>query len=411
MRSREPRASSQKRIGGFLFLLAAGFWLLASPSVTNAGSLRTLRSAHYNVHTDLDQPLAEEMGRRLDAMYDEYARRLEQFKTADPNQRFEVYLFANRDDYMRLTQNRFPNTGGIFMAGRNLLAAFLEGQGRDGLRRAIQHEAFHQFAFTAISPDLPVWLNEGMAQYFEEGVWTGSSYSIGQVPPRRLRQLQHDMSNKQIVPFRQMLTMTDEQWAANLTSNADKGATQYNQAWAMVHFLVHGSNGNDKYRPRLIDMLKRIHDGAKPTEAFIESFSRNVDGFQARFEEFARKLAPTPEATMVERQDVLADLLTESAREGRRFSDVRSFREEIVVTRARIRYTKGQIKWETSPDVRVYFSDLENRLLDASELYFENRGNAPLPDLVCRSGKLPLRTCFYPANGRIEHEVLYEPSR
>ena len=47
--------------------------------------------------------------------------------------------------------------GGMFLPGRNLLAAFLEGQGRQQLRRTLQHEAFHQFAYNAISPDLPIW--------------------------------------------------------------------------------------------------------------------------------------------------------------------------------------------------------------------------------------------------------------
>ena len=61
------------------------------------------------------------------------------------------------------------NTGGVFMSGRNLLASFLGDLGRDSLRRTLQHEAFHQFAHTVISPDTPVWLNEGLAQVFEEG--------------------------------------------------------------------------------------------------------------------------------------------------------------------------------------------------------------------------------------------------
>ncbi|MDQ3440328.1 MAG: DUF1570 domain-containing protein, partial [Planctomycetota bacterium] len=333
------------------------------------------------------------------------------FGALDPDEKFEVYLFAKRADYMRLTQNRFPNTGGIFMSSRNLLAAYLEGQGRDGLRRAMQHEAFHQFAFAAIGPGLPTWLNEGLAQYFEEGIWTGSQFRFGQIPPRRVRQLRHDLSRKQIVPFRTMLATTDAQWEKTLTGDPDRGATQYNQAWAMTHYLVHGVNGDVKYRPLLIDMLKRIHAGADAQVAFTEAFSPNVDGFQARFEEFAAALAPTPEASMIERQTVLADLLVESARAGKRYPDVRSFRDDVIATNTRLRYEKGQIRWQTAPNQRVYFSDLSDRLLEGNELYFDHRGTSPLPDLVCRAGDaLRLRTRFHDTpGGRIEHEVLCEP--
>jgi hypothetical protein len=410
MKTDQERASMREpvRLGRVTVTCCLALALLAAARV-EAGQLRTLRSAHYLVHTDLEQSLAEELAKRLDAMHDEYARRLVDFTVPHPDAKFEVYLFARRDDFMRLTQNRYPNAGGVFMAGRNLLAGYLEGQGRDGMRRIIQHEAFHQFAFTAISRDLPIWLNEGMAQYFEEGIWTGTHFTFGQVPPRRLRQLQHDRTKKQLMPFRTMLAMTEKEWEKGLISDAARGATQYNQAWAMTHFLVHGANGGDRYRPRLIDMLKRIHAGTPAPDAFTEAFSRNVEGFQARFEEFAAALAATPEATLIERQGVLADLLTESARLGRRYDHVAAFREDVIATGARMRYTKGQIRWETSPDVRVYFADLENRPFEPNELYFDRRGTSPLPDLVCRgTGATRLRTRFYTVGDRIEHEVLCE---
>ena len=413
MNAGERRFGARRAVRASHFLFSA-LCLLFVQQISSAADLRTLRSAHYLIHTDLETSFAEELARRLDAMYDDYSRRLAGFGAIDSNEKFEVYLFANRADYMRLTQNRYPNTGGIFMSSRNLLAAYLEGQGRDGLRRAIQHEAFHQFAFAAIGPGLPTWLNEGLAQYFEEGIWTGAQFRFEQVPPRRVRQLQHDIAKNQLVPFRTMLATTDAQWQATLTGDADRGATQYNQAWAMTHLLIHGSNGDVKYRPLLIDMLKRIHAGADAQVAFAEAFSPNVDGFQARFEEFATKLEPSPEATLIERQTVLADLLVEFARTGKRFGDVRSFREDVIEHDTRLRYEKGQIKWQTSPDQRVYFSDLSGRQLDGNELYFDRRGTSPLPDLVCRaSDALRLRTRFHDAaNGRIEHEVVCElPSR
>src|SRR5687768_11047930 len=108
------------------------------------GEMRVMDTRHYRVHTDLEKTFAEELGKRMDAMYDDYDRRLADF---DPNgeTKFEVYLFKRRDDYLKFTKNKVPNTGGVFMPARNTLAAFLEGQGRDALRRTLQHEAFHQF--------------------------------------------------------------------------------------------------------------------------------------------------------------------------------------------------------------------------------------------------------------------------
>ncbi|HTL29587.1 MAG TPA: DUF1570 domain-containing protein, partial [Tepidisphaeraceae bacterium] len=180
---------------------------------TSAQSMRVLDSRHYHIRTDLDTRLAEDLAQRMDLMFDEYARRLVDFSPpGDGANALQVNLYAKRDDYMKLTSSRFPNTGGVFMPARNLLAAFLETQGRDGLRRTLQHEAFHQFAFTAISPRIPVWLNEGLAQFFEEGIVIDNIVTVGQVPPRRIRQLNADMKAHRLVPFDKFLAMTDQEW-------------------------------------------------------------------------------------------------------------------------------------------------------------------------------------------------------
>src|SRR5215211_1090503 len=120
----------------------------------DAVNLRVMDTRHYRIHTDLERRFAEELGRRMDAMYDDYSRRLQDFTPTDETTgKFEVYLFKRREQYLGFTKNKVPNTGGVFMPARNTLAAFLEGQGRDALRRTLQHEAFHQFAYSLIHPD------------------------------------------------------------------------------------------------------------------------------------------------------------------------------------------------------------------------------------------------------------------
>ena len=47
--------------------------------LARAGELRILGTTHYRLHTDLDPKLAEDLGRRMDAMWEEYARRLANF--------------------------------------------------------------------------------------------------------------------------------------------------------------------------------------------------------------------------------------------------------------------------------------------------------------------------------------------
>lgn len=393
-------------------MLSAGAF---APPASALPALATYRTRHYTLHTDLDKDFATDLGRRLDAMYDEYARRLANFVADKPLPPLEVYLFRRQADYLELTHenDKLKNTGGVYMTGRNLLAAFLEGQGRDALRRALQHEAFHQFAHNCISKDLPVWLNEGMAQLFEEGIWTGGEFWLGQVPPRRIRQLQDDLKNGRLVDFDRFMAMSPDLWADRLGLDQRLGTTQYNQAWAMVHFLVHAKDpqtGKEKYRGRLMQMLEAIHAGTPAQQAFEEAFSSNTKGFQSRFVEFARNLKATPEATLIENQGVLADLLTGLKDRGHAYDHMADFHDACVNGKMSVHYTRGQLAWATDPNLDVYFRDLAGHPLSGDRLFFARRRGAALPDIVCRaSERFQLRTRFYAQGKGWEYEVLVEP--
>jgi hypothetical protein len=395
-------------------LLLTLLCLICFPSAARA-AVRAESTRHYLIHTDLDESLSADLGRRLDAMYDQYDQRLAVFHSRGAVPRLEAYLFRDQRDYVRFTEGKLQNSGGVFLPGRNLLAAFLGDQGRDQLRRTLQHEAFHQFAYNAISPDLPVWLNEGLAQFFEEGLWHGSGFLLGEVPPRRMRQLKADLTAHRLVNFATLLHMNNEQWAKTLAANRADGVTQYNQSWAMVHFLVMAKGPDDQllYRSRILEMLRLLHSGKDANEAFQLAFGSNVEGFQDRFVEYARHLQPTAEATLIENQDVLADLLVEFDREGRRFDDIESLRTLVTRQHYRLHYSRGDISWDTDPDMNCYFSDLKGNRFSPEELYLSPRTGSPLPDIICRcAGQLALRTRFHDTAGnKVDHELLIEPLR
>ena len=111
MSRRYPQMNADKRqvLSSIVYLrLSAcicGSLLLAfAPSA--AAQMRQKEIGHYIVHTDVDSELARDLARRLDAMYEEYARRLVEFAPPHPDQqKFEVYIFAKRADYLKFTDN------------------------------------------------------------------------------------------------------------------------------------------------------------------------------------------------------------------------------------------------------------------------------------------------------------------
>lgn len=375
-------------------------------------ALSVLETRYYTIHTDLDSEFAEELATRMDAMHQEYSRRLVDFRSKSDTKKSKVYLFEKKSDYLDFVGHENSNTGGLFMPSRNVLASYLEGQGRSALRGTLQHEAFHQFAFNSISPDLPIWLNEGIAVLFEEGIWNGEKFWLGQVPPRRLRQLHADMNARKLTDFKTFLSLTNADWSARLAASADDGSTQYTQAWAMVHFLAFAQvNGKPVYRSHLLQYLRLVHEGVEPTAAFQIAFANNVQGFQDRFVAFARNLKPTREATLLEYQEILSMLLRTLNAEGRTYATIDAFRDDVIDSGVYLEYTNNRVKWRTDRDARVYFRDLEGRTLTSQQLYFAPDQSAPLPDLVRRTDDMLFRTQFRKSGKQIEHEILIEPPR
>jgi len=387
-------------------LLCTGVVSSPSTAVAAQPELQAVKSKHYLLHTDLDDALVYDLGTRMDAMYDEYSRRLSDFDLKEERKPLDVYLFNKKRDYTDFTDSRYLHTGGVFIAGKNQLAAYLEGQ-RDTLRRTLQHEAFHQFAFKAVGTNIPIWLNEGMAQLFEEAIWTGDAFLMNQVPPRRIRQLQSDIENNNLQSLRVLINMSPERWSANLAGDPAVGSTQYNQAWAIVHYMAYGDNGRNG--AKLVMLLKALSKGQDPEAAFHDSFGTNLDTFRARFEDYALGLQPTAEASLIDRHDVLADLCSQLAVQGKRFSSVLEFRKTVEVMKYRLRYTRGEVSWTAEP--AAYFRDNAGVAFASDQLFFEPRKSAPLPDLVFNhpSYRIAVRARFFRAGERIEHEVLVEP--
>jgi hypothetical protein len=375
--------------------------------------LRTFHSQHYTLHTDFEPGFAQDVARRMDAMYDEYSRRLDSLKPVAMPQRHELYLFARQSDYVRFVGAAFGSTGGAYIPGRNVIASFLEKQGHDAVRRTLQHEAFHQFAEQTFAGNLPIWLNEGMAQYFEEGLWTEAGFLLGQVSPHRLRQLQSDIKAGRLTPFDRFTTLSAEEWSGALSTRGQtRGMTQYNQAWAMVYFLINASDeaGQPLYRARFLRMLQLLRDGAKPQAALEQCFSANYEGFQKHFVAFASRVQASPEASYIERQEVLADMLIAARERNWAANDLAELQSTVAARKVSINYSRGQIHWTSDPDTSIYFRALDGSRFHTSELYLSPRRGAPLPDIVCHySPALLLRTRFYRYGEKTYHDTQLEP--
>lgn len=319
---------------------AAGAAPADGPAAARRRAKPTLKphpTKYYVLYTDLAAPAAQEAAARMTAMAEEYRRRTRGF-AGTIRKRLPFALYRRREDYY--ADGGVPGSSGAYHPRLHRLMAVAEHGLDDRLWHVIQHEGFHQFADMVIGGSLPTWVNEGLAEYFGHGLWTGDGFVTGVVPPSRLKRLQGHLRSRRIVPFMEMLLMTADEWRAALAPGRDehdrdpagrnpsRATVNYDQAWSMVHFLVHGEAG--KYRPGFSAMIRDVSRGGNWKHSFQRRLGRNVTAFQKRYTHFwlAQPAHPTWELYCKAVVQTLTSFLARSVSQGQPFESIDAFLRE-----------------------------------------------------------------------------------
>jgi len=165
------------------------------------------------------------------------------------DQTINVYLYGSEEEYQNYIQLRFPDFAerrAIFVqtAGDLAVFAFWGEHTADDLR----HEVAHGYLNASIK-NLPLWLDEGLAEYFEVGPGRGGFNK----PHVELLTSQIDLHG-----WRPQLARLEA-----LDSPAEMTQQDYAEAWAWVHFLLEGSDEQRSLLPSYLANL-RATDHASP---------------------------------------------------------------------------------------------------------------------------------------------------
>jgi TonB family protein len=119
------------------------------------------------------------------------------------------------------------------------------------------HEYFHTITVPYF-PDLPVWLSEGLAEFYghteidEKHVW------MGQSDPELLAQLR----DRTLIPLNVLFAVDT---SSPYYNEADKTSLFYAESWALTHYLMLGDRTT--HASMLKAYLENLEHGIKPDEA------------------------------------------------------------------------------------------------------------------------------------------------
>lgn len=315
-------------------LLLAGLTALIPvlPARTQAQTvaLKRYETRYYTIFTDLDADAVREATLRITHMAEEYQRRTRGF-AGEIRERLPFYLFNKAQDYV--AAGAPAGTAGVFMGDRLMAIA---GEDAGGYTwHTVQHEGFHQFVHAVIKGDIPIWANEGLAEYFGESVWTGDGFVSGVVPPERLAQLRRRIREGSLKSIEEMMLLSHAMW------NAEGAVANYDLAWSMVHFLAHAEDG--KYQKPFAGFLRGVSGGDKWPEAWKRNFGSDVKSFQQRWLQYWQGLEPNPTRDLYARAsaETIAAFLGRAQTQRQFFKDW----DELVATAKDGRVSVGKNDW------------------------------------------------------------------
>ena len=241
--------------------------LLSAPSLAHGQAARSVaartwtavETAHLEVLTDAGRAAGERVALRLEDLRAALAVLAPALVVDAP----AVQVIVFRDAalaraYAPTWRGLHDDVSGFFHAGpdrRRVL--FVDDQGRTP--SVAQHEYLHSLLDAAL-PDAPLWLNEGLAEYFSTFTADDGRARAGAPVRAHLDWLDaHDL-----MPMTELFAVGQGSPAYH---EGDRRGTFYAQSWAFVHLLLSGSEGD-------LAKLQRVLVAARDGERFDDVFTR-----------------------------------------------------------------------------------------------------------------------------------------
>lgn len=302
----------------FAFSLLVLAMLNSAPAVAQ---LQRYDTKYYTIYTDISPDEEKEAAIRMTKMAEEYHQRTRGFAGVIQT-KFPFYLYKHAADYY--AAGGMAGSAGMFMyigsSGKLMAIAGLNTSQQTW--HVVQHEGFHQFAHAVIGGEMPIWLNEGLAEYFGESIFTGDGFVSGIIPPWRLERLKDEISSAELKSTDQLMKISSRQWAAELNIK------NYDQAWSMVHFLVQGDE--QRYQGPFSSCICEVSAGTPFTTAWSDTIG-STDGFEDRWKQWWLGQPKSPTRVLYGRAAVatMTSYVARAFAEKQTFADFKDFESAV----------------------------------------------------------------------------------
>lgn len=204
----------------------------------------SVATKHFVVQSNFRIAADSSLVRDLNQVREQVSATLQLPEQRDP---VTVYLFDNEASYRRYMQTTWPNLPprrAYFVGTTRELAVYSFQSPR--VREDLRHEFTHGLLHASLNT-VPLWLDEGLAEYFEV-----AGEGVGTPHREHVEYLQNARAGGWNPSLYQLETLSDFR---RMTQR------DYAESWGWVHYML---DGNPSARQLLIDYVASLRDTSAP---------------------------------------------------------------------------------------------------------------------------------------------------
>lgn len=285
----ESSSKLMKRLVTFLTLAL----LCCTLPVSAKDTWVKIKSKHFTLVGNASEKDVRTVGTKLEQFRSVFSQLFPRVRVDSPVP-ITVLVFKNKDAYrpfMPVWNGKISEVGGYFLPGQEINYISLAAEfGRispygikvyaDDPYRVIFHEFVHSLTHD-VNANLPVWLNEGLAEFYSMFEVADKDTKVELGAP--ISQHVHHLRDNQFLPLPQLFTVNRNSPEYN---ERDKRGVFYAQSWALVHYLMLGNNG--QRRPQMTQFVNLMATGVPMEEAFAKAFQTDFAALEKELRNYIK---------------------------------------------------------------------------------------------------------------------------
>ncbi len=242
-------------------------------------------SENFVIYSDAGEKRARAIAERLEGFRALLASLFPDVIAASHTDQVPVVAFRN-DDAFKVYKPLYngktvTSVAGLFLNGNEQSLIALDASAWEGTSHVIFHEYLHRLLSRSDKP-VPVWFNEGVAEFYSTATTESTKGQIGKVVPGHLNVL----ADRGLMPLEVLFSVSHDSPEYN---EKNRQSVFYAESWAFVHYCI--LDGERQRSKALTEFAQRQGRGEPVASAFKAAFGRDTTAMEKELRSYVRQSA------------------------------------------------------------------------------------------------------------------------